>query len=162
MIKFRKFIIVLLMVAVGLGIGYGGIKVVNNKVKADEQLDLDHDPKTLKDIAGIDIKECKDTPKITKDQAIEIAIKNGAPSDRAKKIHAQYCLFSNLGFMIQPTEKIVKDNPLLQGKNNLDSIPVWIISFRGMNNVKGNQIRTEMNFVIDATSGDVIYAFAYR
>lgn len=164
--KLYKIISICLVVFLGIGIGYSVVKYYNKVVLANEQLDKDHDPKVLKEKVQIDIMPCKDTPNITKEQAIEIAIKEGGPAERAKNIHAQYCLFSDTGMLIHPNDKIVQDNPLLKNKDYIDGIPVWIVSFRGINGDKtilrhGTPV-TEVSFVIDAISGNPIYSFTYR
>lgn len=163
--KLFRIISFCVILFLGIGIGYSAIRYYNRIALANEQLDDDFDPKELKEKTDIDIKPCKDIPAITKEQAIEIAIKNGGPKDRAKKIHAQYCLLSDPVMQIHPNDKIVQDNPLLKNKNNIEGIPVWIVSFRGIGDkemLRHGRAVTENNFVIDATTGNLLYNFNFR
>jgi hypothetical protein len=162
MIKAYKFVIAVIIMALGLGIGYAGIKVFKSHVIADEQLNMDHDPETLKERVDMDIKPCNDIPRITKEQALDIATKHRGSTDGVKKIHAQYCSLTTGVVVLHPEDKPVKENPALKGKDNIESLPIWIVSFRGLDGHKHVHPYTEVNYVVDATSGVVIYSFTYR
>lgn len=161
-----SIILICIVIFLGIGTGYSAVRHYINIVLANEKLDKDFDPIELKERCQIDIKSCNVTSNITKEQAIEIAIKEGGPADRAKKIHAQYCLYTDTAMLVHPNDKIVQDNPLLKNKECIDEIPVWIVSFRGINGNE-NILRhgtpvTETNFVIDAITGNPLYSFSYR
>lgn len=134
-----------ILILLVIGAGYESIKFYAYKLEYKKQLEMDFDHVELKERAQIEIKPCYDNPGITEQEAIKIAIKNGGPSDRARVIHAQYVLLTD---------------------SFHDSIPVWIVSFRGINGNEnitrhGTPV-TENNFVIDARGGNVLYCFSFR
>jgi hypothetical protein len=138
-------IAICILILLGIGTGYESIEFYIYRVEYKKQLKMDFDPTMLKERAQIEIKPCNDIPKVTEQEAIEIAIKNGGPGDRAQVIHAQYVLLTD---------------------SFHDSIPVWIVSFRGINGNEnitrhGTPV-TENNFVIDVRGGNVLYCFSFR
>lgn len=142
--KAKLWVIISTAILIGIGITTASI-IVHNNIKLMEQLSKDFDPEELIERTQIEIEPCFNTPEISEDEAIEIAIKEGGPKDRAKKIHAQYVLLTD---------------------SHHDRIPVWIVSFRGINGNKnitrhGTPV-TENNFVIDSVSGRTIFCFSFR
>lgn len=142
--KTRLLVIICTALFLVIGITYISIRTYSN-IKLMEQLGKDFDPVELEEKTQIKIGPCYTTPKISQNEAIEIATKEGGPKDRAKKIYAQYVLLTD---------------------SHHDRIPVWIVSFRGING--NNKITrhgtpvTENNIVINAISGRPIFAFSFR
>lgn len=138
----------------------------NTKV-SDEPI---QDKFKLKKEMKIELAEPSGGPTITKEQALETANKMVGPlAGQAKKIHVKHYLMTDPTWTMFSPEQL-DANPKLKEKGYMDKVPVWIVSYEGLNlpphtgsegegKVKGN---TEFNIVIDATSGKPLIDFKYR
>lgn len=114
-------------------------------------------PNTLQSI-GIRISPAPGVPKISEAGAIAAATAwaPGLP-DQATSVTAQFVLFSD-------------DNnfrPLPGGGTEylIQQLPAWLVTFQGLAmppNIGKGPLNTELNVVIDASTGEFVEAFSYR
>lgn len=118
------------------------------------------------------IEKSSGTPRITRDEAINIARKDFLDVKDSTKIKAQYNLMTYKDFTAFSEEELTK-NPKLKAIGHLQKAPVWIVSFKGLNitrsggvNITDEQKKqtahTEENVVIDAETGEPLFSFSFR
>lgn len=177
-IKKSYFIkIATIIIIVGL-IGFAGTLVANtknnvanansdaayNNVASEEQ-----DKVKLKKEMRIDLLDSTDTPKISKEEAIAAANQEaGVIKDEATKIVATYHLMTYQDFTMF-SEEVLNANPKLREKGYIDKLPVWIVSYKGLQlPAKGGffphakakpKNNTEFNVVVDAASGKPLISY---
>ncbi|MFC5403208.1 hypothetical protein [Cohnella soli] len=126
-----------------------------------------HDQAALQ-MDGVTLKKPDAAANLTNEQAISIASKY-APgyAKEANDINAEYQLMTNNHFALF-SEAAKEKNPQLQKEGFLKDTPVYIVTFKGITK-KGHAsigqepvVNHEFNVVVDANSGEVLYAFTYR
>jgi hypothetical protein len=123
-----------------------------------------HDSGKLKNV-GISMELPTVKPFISEDEAISAA-KNflGSQATNAK-ISAEYWNITNKSFKDFPPVAKEKNSKLNNGQN---SLPTWIVSFRDITIPRRGPVGyklaafTEINIVIDALTGEILYRFSYR
>jgi hypothetical protein len=121
--------------------------------------------------AGVKLKKPTSDPAITSDTAISAASKFcSGYAQKAKSITSEYHLLTNGNFAAL-SETAKEKNPKLKQEGFLNDTPVYIVTFNGITKIghdavpKLNRAATifkEYNVVVDATSGEILYAFSYR
>jgi predicted small secreted protein len=157
--KIKKYILPLVVI-LGIVMGYGIMSTLNNSALAQHDYDQDFDVNELYKKTKKIFKECIDIPKISEEQAINIAQQTGPKN--AKHIHAQYGVLTDENIMLNPSREDIKNNPKLANAEYIKELPVWIVSFRGLEIKRRGGVKTEFNFVIDAQTGNILYAFVFR
>lgn len=103
-----------------------------------------------------------------------VAIQNAKATypflETAKDVKVEYHLLTDKVFQLLSEEALSK-NPDLKSKGAIEKLPVFLISFKGvqvpssggpMNGPELKDSRTEFNVVVDATSNVPLFAFSYR
>jgi hypothetical protein len=113
---------------------------------------------------NMSIDELNSTFKVTKDMAIKVTNDITGIAKVCKSIHAQFAIMTNEDILAAAIPQRTKDNnPQINEKGYLYRVPVWIISYGGLCICRrGNNKLTEINKVIDATTGEEIYGYNYR
>lgn len=132
------------------------------------------DKEKLKKNMGIELQDLSDDDVkgksiITKEQAIESAnTEAGSWVTQAKKISVLKSKMTYKNFTLF-SEETLNANPDLKAKGYIDNLPVWIVSYQGLNlPPKGGSLtiqakpNTEYNVVVDAVSGKPLVAYRYR
>jgi hypothetical protein len=128
-----------------------------------------HDKAKLKDVMGITLETPKEKAKIDTNKVLEAAQQGfsglvNTPSD----IRIEYHLMTNPSMRsFSPTA--MEKNPKLKSKGFMEQLPVYIVTFRGVDYQRhapiGQSAKTEkreINVVVDAETGEVLQAFSYR
>lgn len=165
--KERVFSISLILIVIGL-LTTGTLYAFGGELPAQ-------DPVTLKQKANIDIKEIptdyvvsdsfsgKKLSPISMQQAIDAANVYTSNLFNNAKIKAQKNLLTDNVFTIQALDKTAIDaDPILKTKSEIKDIPVWLVSYQGINLERQKTKFTEQVVVVDAISGKVLYSFRYR
>jgi hypothetical protein len=143
-------LVALLLISVGL-YGVGGQKATVSPTakqgSAEGRLNTSHDLAKLKQ-KGIVFAEAKQSPTITKEQAVEIA-RQSISDLQLTQVSAEYWDVAHISKSGQvPT-----------------ALPSWVVSFSGLQlppDEKTGEIRTELTVFVEASSGKVIYMLSYR
>jgi hypothetical protein len=121
-------------------------------------------PNTLESI-GIRAEPARGVPQVSQAAAIAAAERwGGGLSDRATTVTTQFVLFSDdHNYTELPSGEKIRD------------VPAWLITFEGLemrafggcfpygcSDEERLRFNTELNVVIDARTGDLVEAFAYR
>jgi hypothetical protein len=143
-------LVALLLISVGL-YGVGGQKATVSPTakqgSAEGRLNTSHDLAKLKQ-KGIVFAEAKQSPTITKEQAVEIA-RQSISDLQLTQVSAEYWDVAHISKSGQvPT-----------------ALPSWVVSFPGLQLPPDKQTgepRTELTVFVEASSGKVIYMLSYR
>jgi hypothetical protein len=146
--------IVLLVALLLIGVGLYGVGAQKATVSptakqgsAEGRLNTSHDLAKLKQ-KGIVFAEAKQSPTITKEQAVEIA-RQSISDLQLTQVSAEYWDVAHISKSGQvPT-----------------ALPSWVVSFSGLQlppDEKTGEIRTELTVFVEASSGKVIYMLSYR
>ncbi|MCD9022086.1 PepSY domain-containing protein [Cohnella silvisoli] len=162
--KRKNWITVLMLAAAVTAVSSYAIKANagqdNSPITAQDQAELLLD--------GVTLKKPDVATALSNDQAISIASKY-APgyAKEANEINAEYQLMTNNQFALF-SDAAKEKNPKLNEEGFLKDTPVYIVTFKGITK-KGHALRGqepvvnhEFNVVVDANSGEVLYAFTYR
>lgn len=158
-------------VAISLsGLGYAMAFPTNATDKTTQQLQAavtEHDTNRLK-IHSIILNKPTQPAAISTEKAIEIASNYAVGfAKEAKSIVAEYQLITNTSLNLF-SEAAKEKNPKLKNDGYLNVTPVYIVSFKGVNGrgraAHGKQAATytELNVVVDANSGELLFSFNYR
>jgi hypothetical protein len=146
--------IVLLVALLLIGVGLYGVGAQKATVSptakqgsAEGRLNTSHDLAKLKQ-KGIVFAEAKQSPTITKEQAVEIA-RQSISDLQLTQVSAEYWDVAHISKSGQvPT-----------------ALPSWVVSFPGLQLPPDKQTgepRTELTVFVEASSGKVIYMLSYR
>jgi hypothetical protein len=146
--------IVLLVALLLIGVGLYGVGAQKATVSptakqgsAEGRLNTSHDLAKLKQ-KGIVFAEAKQSPTITKEQAVEIA-RQSISDLQLTQVSAEYWDVAHISKSGQvPT-----------------ALPSWVVSFPGLQLPPDKQTgepRTELTVFVEASSGQVIYMLSYR
>lgn len=145
-------------------------------VNAGDTFIMDASIQTEQDVSflqssGVKLKRPTVGADITSDDAIAAASKfSPGFAQEAKIITWEYQLLTNNNFAAF-SEAAKEKNPRLKEDGLLIDTPVYIVTFKGITKIghnaysKLNRAATmlkEYNVVVDANSGEVLYAFSYR
>ena len=101
--------------------------------------------------------------KVNKEMAISKANDITGVSNKANSIHSQLTIMTNEDILAPGIPQKTKyNNPQITEKGYLYKVPVWIISYEGLNIQNKEHNLTESNIVIDATTGEEIFGYIYR
>jgi hypothetical protein len=182
----RKSMTILLIVTIIIGVcsfvvvsahtSHNVVSPASSSQKSSPNNDMQEFYRKIGDF-GIEIKAADETPKLTEEEAIEIAKKHIGEriSNEAKSITAMYVKLTdrprgkNSPALVLPGTDIV-----------MEDIPVWIVMFHGVNaprcgpgpmfNSEGKRIDVhvdpyvygDLDVVIDANNGYMLEAFSYN
>jgi hypothetical protein len=143
-------LVALLLISVGLyGVGTqkASVSPTAKQGSAEGSLNTSHDLAKLKQ-KGIVFAEAKQSPTITKEQAVEIA-RQSISDLQLTQVSAEYWDVAHISKSGQvPT-----------------ALPSWVVSFPGLQLPPDKQTgepRTELTVFVEASSGKVIYMLSYR
>jgi hypothetical protein len=143
-------LVALLLISVGLyGVGAqkATVSPTAKQGSAEGRLNTSHDLAKLKQ-KGIVFAEAKQSPTITKEQAVEIA-RQSISDLQLTQVSAEYWDVAHISKSGQvPT-----------------ALPSWVVSFPGLQLPPDKQTgepRTELTVFVEASSGQVIYMLSYR
>jgi hypothetical protein len=143
-------LVALLLISVGLyGVGAqkATVSPTAKQGSAEGRLNTSHDLAKLKQ-KGIVFAEAKQSPTITKEQAVEIA-RQSISDLQLTQVSAEYWDVAHISKSGQvPT-----------------ALPSWVVSFPGLQLPPDKQTgepRTELTVFVEASSGKVIYMLSYR
>jgi hypothetical protein len=124
-----------------------------------------HTPDQLLKHLGMIIKEdLNSVPRVNKQAALTLAAEYFGLSHVAKDVHAQYNILTYKGIKTAGiSEKARNANPKLKEAAYIKDIPVWIVSYQGLNLKRAHGVVLhEHNIVIDAETGELLFGFKYR
>lgn len=140
----------------------GFVSVGVHKSSAQTYVPIDYN--ALYRTFGMTVQASSINPVISLDQIKTIAATLPEYSSTAN-VHYELVEMSYPGFNNFSPAALTK-NPKLKNDGYINNLPVWLISFQGLNVPSMNKITTvydhETVYVIDASTGEMLLGFNYR
>lgn len=154
------FVITMFVIAV---MSLGIVTYASNGISPEEAAKKDKTEKfaQMKKNLNIDALEITDNHNINQQQAISIAKTLPFSSANAKEIKAYQAMITSQNIKTQGlSPDALKANPKIKEKDYVSEIPVWIITFKGVNDIGSHgAVFPDNNVVIDATTGQFLFGF---